>query len=693
METKSFISSGRLILQLGDQLIKDEVIALVELIKNSYDADASMCIVQFLEDSNGEINKIIIEDDGCGMTKEVIENTWLTLGSDYKKKKIDQKIYSPKYGRLPLGEKGIGRLGLSKLGWKVKIVTKTKTGKEIEFSIDWEKFTSKSFLKDVNVEIVERSRNEKFMEEKEGTYIEISDLKNIWDKKLLQKVYKEILKLQSPFSSSSSFRIKYRCPNRVEILKDIPTIDQIMNYYLYKGSFVIEKNYAKIIYEFKPFEEMEKLERKVIEKEIPLIRKGNNISENIEYFLGSQLKLEKIEGNILIFDKSHNILKRFIDKPSILKSYLNENGGVKVFRDGTRIYDYGSKGDDWLEFDRDRVNFPGEHLSNSIILGAVELDRETSLGLEEKTNREGFIENETFNIFKEVIKIVINEITRMRNEDKIFIRELYDKKGKEEPVVSKINSLEEKIIKLDIEAPKKQSILNELKELNKEYDEVHSLLSKSAGQGLSLGIIIHELQKRIAELLKRVEEIDNIDIKKLTGNIAGLLNGYRDILKIGAYKKINIVQVISSAIANVEYRLKVHEIELINNYISKAGISFKGKEPLIISSIINILDNSIYWLEFFKIKNKKILIDVINYDGNNAILIVDNGKGLTISPELAIKPMVSGKDEIGIGLGLFIVSESMKAQKGYIDFGDENMDELPNEFKHGAKILLVFKGE
>ena len=55
--------------------------------------------------------------------------------------------------------------------------------------------------------------------------------------------------------------------------------------------------------------------------------------------------------------------------------------------------------------------------------------------------------------------------------------------------------------------------------------------------------------------------------------------------------------------------------------------------------------------------------------------------------------MVSGKDEIGIGLGLFIVSESMKAQKGYIDFGDENMDELPNEFKHGAKILLVFKGE
>lgn len=66
------------------------------------------------------------------------------------------------------------------------------------------------------------------------------------------------------------------------------------------------------------------------------------------------------------------------------------------------------------------------------------------------------------------------------------------------------------------------------------------------------------------------------------------------------HTKINIVQVISSAIANVEYRLKVHEIELINNYISKAGISFKGKEPLIISSIINILDNSIYWLEFLK---------------------------------------------------------------------------------------------
>lgn len=690
MNNKTFVSSGRLILQLGEQLIKDEIIALVELIKNSYDADASVCEVKFLENQNKIIDKIIIKDNGCGMTRDIIENCWFTLGSNYKRKKIEQREYTAKYKRLPIGEKGIGRLGLSKLGWKAKIITKAQNHNELEFLIDWKVFNSTDILENISVNIVENETNKMF--QTEGTYIEITDLKSEWNRGVLRKIYREILNLQSPFKKTASFRIIFNCPNKIEIIKDMLTIDDIMKFYLYKGDFLIEKNIAKINYEFKPLDKMDKLEKRTVQKVLPLIKKSNKIEDNKEYILGEYLGLDEIGGNILIFDKSHAILKQFVDSPNQLKSYLAENGGVKVFRDGTRIYDYGSKGNDWLDFDRDRVNFPGEQLSNAIVLGNVELKRESSLGLEEKTNREGFIENETYDIFKEVLKITINEITRLRNADKENIRKFYGNTSVDEPVVSKIKDLKDKIEKLPIEQETKDPLIVDLNKLNEEYENVCSLLNKAAGQGLSLGIIIHELQKRIDELIKRVEIVPDKDIQNLTINIGRLLNGYRDILKVGSYKKLNIIQTIDTAILNVQFRLKLHEITLIDKYKEKIGITIKGKEPLIISSVINIIDNSIYWLDTFKIQDKKILIDIINVNGYKSLLIADNGKGFTIPPEMALKPMVTGKDEKGIGLGLFIVSESMKAQKGYVDFYLEDYN-LPLEFKEGAKILLVFREE
>lgn len=690
----NFMSSGRLILQLGEQLIKDEVIAIVELVKNSYDADASKCYIEFLGNNPGEIEKITIKDNGCGMSQDIIEKSWLRLGSDYKKKQLNEKIYSPKYGRLPIGEKGIGRLGLSKLGSVAKIVTKQKDLKELEFTVNWKDFEKSSNIESIQIQIYENQEGKIFKEDEEGTYIEISLLKNDWNKSLLRKVYKEILNLQSPFNKPSSFDIVYRCPDRLDVLRDVPKIKDMLESYLYKATFTITNDTADINYEFKPLEGMNKLEKKDIKISIPLIKKGKSIKDTIHYKLDEK-NLSKIKGEILIFDKSHNILKNFIKKPNILKSYLNENGGIKVFRDGTRIYDYGSKGSDWLDFDRDRVNFPGEHLSNSIIIGAIELGRETSEGLAEKTNREGFVENKTYEDFIEILKIVLNEITRYRNKDKFLVRKLYDQTVLQEPVISKISTIENQIKELEIDDKKKKKIYTELDKLEKEYRGVQHTLSKCASQGLSLGIIIHELEKRVLELVERSSGVNDEQIVSLIKNISGLLIGYKEIIKIGSYKKLNIVKTISSAIANVEYRMRIHEVELVSDYKAKEGINFSGKEPLIISSIINIIDNSIYWLEFYNILNKKIYIDIVSYNGNNAILIADNGKGFidSISPEMSLQPLISGKDDIGVGLGLYIVNESMKSQNGYITFDTCNEFELPKEYEFGVKALLVFKGE
>ena len=114
----NFSISPRILSHLGEDLIKNESIALFELIKNSYDACALHCIIDFYF-NDGKLERISIEDDGKGMDRAIIEDVWLVVGTDNKKK----SLVTNECGRIPLGEKGIGRLGIHKLGNKIKLIS------------------------------------------------------------------------------------------------------------------------------------------------------------------------------------------------------------------------------------------------------------------------------------------------------------------------------------------------------------------------------------------------------------------------------------------------------------------------------------------------------------------------------------------------------------------------------------------
>ena len=121
---------ARLLTMLGDQLIRDETVALAEIIKNSYDA-AGVVLVYFddfdtseSDLSQNETSRLVIRDDGCGMDEEVIKNHWLNPATPIQK--LRKTEYNPKTtkGRVIQGEKGIGRYSLFKLGNKITITTR-----------------------------------------------------------------------------------------------------------------------------------------------------------------------------------------------------------------------------------------------------------------------------------------------------------------------------------------------------------------------------------------------------------------------------------------------------------------------------------------------------------------------------------------------------------------------------------------
>src|SRR5271169_314280 len=107
-----FKPRARLLIQLGDQLIRNENIAVLELIKNCYDADSRIVKIILSNLDKKDVGKIEIIDDGCGMNQNVITNAWLEPGSDFKEIQFKKNKRTEKYQRLPIGEKGIGRFGV-----------------------------------------------------------------------------------------------------------------------------------------------------------------------------------------------------------------------------------------------------------------------------------------------------------------------------------------------------------------------------------------------------------------------------------------------------------------------------------------------------------------------------------------------------------------------------------------------------
>ena len=224
MQTLHFKPHARLLTMLGDQLIKNERIALVEVIKNSYDADASWVKVTFEGfGSNFKVkpkSKIIIEDDGTGMTKAVLEQHWISPATPVKKLAKATKDSTAK-GRKIQGEKGIGRFAILKLGKTISIMTRpARSGDEFTLSLDLSPYDDDFLTEDgkekplslddidltlsvgkamqIKAETVELGAR-KVEREAHGTRIEVTNLRGTWTEHRVEEVYEDLIRLQSIF--------------------------------------------------------------------------------------------------------------------------------------------------------------------------------------------------------------------------------------------------------------------------------------------------------------------------------------------------------------------------------------------------------------------------------------------------------------------------------------------------------------
>lgn len=685
----NFKISPRILAHLGEDLIRSESIALFELIKNSYDACATHCIVDF-HFENDKLSSITIEDDGTGMNKKIVENIWLVVGTDNKQKNLVKNAC----GRIPLGEKGIGRLGIHKLGNKIDILSKKENSPEVEVSFDWNTLDEAEKIEDFSINIRENISPSYFLNGT-GTKISINDLKSVvyFDRRQLREIYRNITSLNSPFSNTSdSFSVLATSSN--DIFGGLPTFEDIIDSALYFGHCKMKGNkIVEFTYDFKPWESLEKVDEgrtvnlQDLLEEDRTIHGSKNIAIDLEAF-----GIGPIEFDIAIFDTDAQIFSFNNFEKKSLNDYLRSNGGVRVYRDGVRVYNYGERDNDWLGIDLKRVGKIGGNVSNNIIIGSVKLQRENSRSLTEKTNREGFIENHAYEIFVDAVNYALSLIVRERNTDKTLLSSLYKKHKTIEPVLSDLDEVVS-IVGEKVKNPEtKKEILKYLYRINDQYKEVKEVLIKSANAGLNLSVVIHEIEKLISQLTGFIERNDKSKAINISLMLEKIIRGYSAMLKKSSIRLTPLSKIVTTALDNYEFRFSDHEIKIISNHNSSDLKAFLASSEAI-SIITNLLDNSIYWLSYARKKNRCISIfltkEINNY---NTIVISDNGPGFNIPVDVAIRPFMTGKPHsIGSGLGLHVASEMMKAMNGKILFiGDKEDVKFPKPVKDiGATKAII----
>ena len=372
---------------VGKDLIRNDNIAVFELVKNSYDAFASKVVIIF------ESDKITIADNGKGMTFDDLKNKWLFLAYSAKKDGSEdaedekQQSYRDKIGRHYAGAKGVGRFSCDRLGENLQLTTKKKESKQTERLIvhwkDFEKDQKKEFI-DINVEHDSLDEKVSFPERKNtGTILEISGLRENWDRPKILELKRSLEKLINPLSDTSSFSIEIVCENEKkqdaeEIKKNAHDRDIVNG--------VLKNSIAKVI-GLKTTKIDVSLNADSIET--LLIDRDTKIYQIKEKNTFDKLKAVKIS----LYFLNRAAKKNFTEEMGIQPVNY---GSVFLFRNGFRILPFGNPGDDSWKLDYRAQQGYNRFLGTRDLFGRVDIQTDNIDEFKEVSSRDGgLIESET----------------------------------------------------------------------------------------------------------------------------------------------------------------------------------------------------------------------------------------------------------------------------------------------------------
>jgi signal transduction histidine kinase len=698
--------SGRHLLTIGRDLIQNCDAAVIELIKNAYDADSPDVRIEFKGDLIRKEISIVISDSGHGMSRETVLNNWMVPSTQDKFNRQKSPL-----GRIMQGRKGIGRYAASILGSSLLLETVTNNGEKTTATINWSDFNDAQFLDDVEV-IIETTN----VAATSGTKLTIKggdEFLTEWDKNRFKNLQFELRKLVSP-PNEDQFKIHLVIcdfPGVVhldEIIESYP----ILELFDYRIMGTINKDgHADLMYS---------------------CQKTSNIPDEQIAINVNPTNCGELSFDIRVYDREPEAIQSLIERGLRDKSgnyvgklqakeLLNIFNGVSVYRNGFRIRPLGDADFDWLKLNERRVQNPSRQISSNQVIGYVQIQSEDLSNLTEKSARDGLKENSAFASLKKITEKVIAEIEARR-----FLYRSQSGLSRTHPSVEreleKIYSSEK--LKRDVQTKLEGNqvdvkVTNEILEMinkdteskSKVIDEIRKAVAIYQGQatlGKIIAVILHEGRRPLNYFRNEIPNIEHWHKKfaengdpeklekimstlpKISQNSNFLVNLFKKLDplaggKRSAKKTLKLKKTIQDALSIFDAQIQSQAVDV--EVLGSSDFSFLAWHQDIDAIFVNLCDNSLYWMEERKIESRKINIEIV-LEGAILRHIDYHDTGPGIDPKFIISGVIFEPDfstkPSGTGLGLAIAGEAA-SRNGF--------EIKAFESKHGAWFRLQTKLE
>jgi signal transduction histidine kinase len=677
----NFSVDAGLINRLGKELVGRAETAVSELVKNSYDADANNVELNFIN-TNGINGTLIIKDDGIGMNLEQLVNGFMRLSSSDK---LHNPV-SPIYQRQRAGRKGIGRFATHRLGNKLTIITKNSgSTKALKLIVDWNKYRIDADLSSVFNPISEID-----VDFNCGTRLIIEELRDAWSESQIKRVFRYVSDLLQPdFLTDRSTKLNIAAKNAIGYFNvsckksddnesfEIASMDKmvfdsalgVIEGYLLDGRGICE-----------------------------VISKRFNIDDTIE--IGGTFELlNDVHFKVYYFIYNFEWYEGYIPKMEYhrISDLADENGGIKLYRNGFRVLPYGEKGNDWINIEKTQVKTQDNAyvpFNNNNFFGFVEIiDKEGKL-FEETSSREGLIENNALSQLIYFVNSSLRQATLRINSARF--REKQKRKEELSISISDPNenpnfghkTLYEKLFELKGKDAKLDLILDEVIHQIEESEMLRVL----AGIGLNIAEFTHEIRQFIPSFNGSINFLIHQNLSEDSKeSLLNLKENFNRFKTYTSYIDHTITQNVNREKHPQNLRNLLNEFKSIISFELKSlSISFeeefygfdlitRSMHPSEWSSILyNLYTNSKKAIKRANEKNGKIKIICGRENTKVYLEFMDNGDGIpiknrdrifdaffTTSTPAALE--ASRNDSItGTGLGLKIVKDIILSYNGDI---------------------------
>jgi signal transduction histidine kinase len=656
-----------------------------------------------------QINSIEVKDTGIGMSEEILNNVFLTVGTNFK-------LHSSNEEQPILGNKGIGRLSMMRLGKSATVTSWQNHNEANSIKFDWREFESETkLISEINFPITETSLHSSASES--GTSIVITHLSRDWTQKNVRHLLIEqfLRRLRNPLEQK-----KFRFPIHVfynSFSSDARLAIKKMSEELMNGA------QKSLSLKFSPDANVPL--KLVIKDEngdnsdAPYETDLTSLSHRFDCSEKDLQKIGKFQFNLRWYNR--NLFRDKLKLQGLSSSHralLKElnvwSGGIAIYRDGFRIGYSGSFDDkDWFEIDKKALRSQGYTLNRIQLVGSLEISKKHNQLLQDRSNREGLLDNKQLEIVAEMINnIALHELRELINKEKGIeatevLNHVIDEGAGQ--AGDKLKIVTQEVIKLSKTA--KPELKQSLSKINDElhyvanqieqFEKATSHIKENredilelAGTGTMVHVVMHELVRTTAqtrELIKKISKTADSKtselLNKLENEIKVLnvrLRQFDPVSNNGRQRKsqVNLLELVNTILKGYRGKFKRHEIianVTVDGLDQDSTFCINMVRGFITIAIENLIANSVYWLKqdavFSHLVNSEqrtILIDIDTE--TRSICISDSGPGIAKSDKERIftagfTTKKSQRD--GKGFGLFIAREVTQYHGGQLYLDNE----------------------